>query len=61
MKPAALTAGITLVLVAAIALIIAGIALGGGWRWAGGVATATLVVPIAMSNIQRKSQGGDEK
>lgn len=52
MRPAALTACITLVLVAAIAVIVAGIAFGGGWRWAGGVATAALAAALVLPNLR---------
>lgn len=55
MKPAALIVGITVALVAGIALIVAGITIGGWWRWAGGVATVAGIAVIATPNIKHRN------
>lgn len=59
MRPALITTGIAVVLVAAIALIVVGIVCGGGWRWAGGAATAALGPTVVLPHI--KHQEGEQK
>lgn len=43
--------------VAGIAVIIAGIALGGGWRWAAGAATVAGIAAIAVPAITDRPRG----
>lgn len=64
MRPAALIVGITLALVAGLALIIAGVVLGGWWRWAGGAATAVGIAAIMLpgyANSKQHNGNGEEK
>ena len=56
MRPAALIVGITLALVAGLALIIAGVVLGGWWRWAGGAATAVGIAAIVAPGFAKDKQ-----
>lgn len=53
-----ITALVVAAVVAGIAVIVAGIALGGAWRWAAGAATVALIAAIAVPSLADRPRGG---
>lgn len=43
---------------AGVAVIVAGVALGGAWRWAAGAATVALIAAIAVPSLAERPRGG---
>lgn len=56
-----LVAAIVVAVLAALAVIVAGIVLGGPWRWAAGAMTAVLIVAIAVPGFIKSDNGNEEE